>query len=84
MDTNTSNSARKIYASYEYPTSQSPRFIVAMSINCVTSFIAICAATLLRVMLVRLNKRLDRGEVVKGAINSVPGEAAGRGFRFVL
>lgn len=44
-------------------------------------------ATLLRFILVRLNKKLDRGEPVKGAVavgDGVPGEAARRGFRFVL
>ena len=61
--------------------------VVAMSVNCVTAFIAICAATVLRFMLVRLNKKLDRGETVKGAVvmgEGIPGEAARKGFRFVL
>ena len=61
--------------------------VVAMSVNCVTAFITICAATLLRFILVRLNKKLDRGEPVKGAVvmgEGVPGEAATKGFRFVL
>ena len=58
-----------------------------MSVNCATSFIAICSATLLRFILVHLNKKLDRGEVVKGAVaaaEAVPGEAAAKGFRFAL
>ena len=58
-----------------------------MSVNCVTAFIAICAATLLRFMLVRLNKKLDRGESVKGAVvmgEGIPGKAARKGFRFVV
>ena len=61
--------------------------VVAMSVNCVTAFIAICAATLLRFILVRLNKKLDRGEVVEGAVaygEGIPGEASKKGFRFVL
>ena len=61
--------------------------VVAMSVNCVTAFIAICAATLLRFVLVHLNKKLDRGETVKGAVvmgEGIPGEAARKGFRFVL
>ena len=61
--------------------------VVAMSVNCVMASMAICMATLLRFILVRLNKKLDRGEPVKGAIavgEAVPGEAARRGFRFVL
>lgn len=61
--------------------------VVAMSVNCVTAFIAIVAATVLRFTLVHLNKKLDRGEVVEGAVavgEAVPGEAARKGFRFVL
>lgn len=54
-----------IYASYMYPDSDKPRFVVAMSVNCATAFLAIVAATVLRVMLVRLNKRLDRVEGVE-------------------
>ena len=48
---------------------------------------ALSAATVLRFILVRLNKKLDRGEAVKGAVavgEGVPGEASQRGFRFVL
>ena len=58
-----------------------------MSVNCTTSFIAIVSATVLRFLLVHLNKKLDRGEPVKGAVavgEAIPGEAARRGFRFVL
>lgn len=61
--------------------------MVAMSVNCMTAFIAILCATLLRFILVRLNKKLDRGEVVEGAVavgEGVPGEASKRGFRFLL
>lgn len=70
-----------------YPESAQPRFIVAMSVNCATSAVAIIAATVLRFILVDLNKKLDRGETVKGAVaigEAVPGKAAERGFRFVL
>ena len=70
-----------------YPESAEPRFIVAMSVNCTTAFIAIVSATTLRFMLVHLNKKLDRGEPVKGAVSvgeAVPGVAAERGFRFIL
>lgn len=58
-----------------------------MSVNCVMAFMALCMATLLRFILVGLNKKLDRGESVKGAVaggEGVPGEASRRGFRFVL
>ncbi len=61
--------------------------VVAMSVCSVTAFIAIVMATILRFILVRLNKKLDRGEHVEGAINSgmgIPGEAAQHGFRFLI
>ena len=60
--------------------------VVAMSVCSATAFIAIIMATLLRSILVRLNKKLDRGEHVHGAINSgggISGDAAQRGFRFL-
>ncbi|TQB70638.1 hypothetical protein MPDQ_000256 [Monascus purpureus] len=66
-----------IYASYMYPNSDAPRFIPAMSVNCATAFLAILAATALRFVLARLNKRLDRGETVDGG-------AVGGSFRFLL
>ncbi|KAG7005255.1 hypothetical protein G7Y79_00020g047830 [Physcia stellaris] len=84
---NAVSNASSIYASYMYPESAGPRYVVAMSVNCVTAFIAICSATFLRFILVRLNKKLDRGETVEGAVvmgEGVPGEAASKGFRFVL
>ncbi len=71
-----------VYASYMYLDHMSPRYVVAMSVNCCTSFLGIVAATVLRFMLVRLNKKLDRGIYVEGAINALPGEAAQHGFRF--
>lgn len=76
-----------IYSSYMYKESWGPRYVVAMAVNCMTAVIAILAATTLRLILVRLNKKLDRGEPVKGAVvmgEGVPGEAARKGFRFVL
>jgi hypothetical protein len=59
-----------------------PRYIVAMSVNCAMTFIAICAALTLRIMLVRLNKKLDRGEAVDGAVNEGTAEAGRKGFRY--
>lgn len=52
-----------------------------MTVNCVTAFIAILSATVLRIILVRLNKKLDRGESVSG---TVVGVAGARGFRFLV
>ncbi|KAL8719424.1 MAG: hypothetical protein Q9225_003567 [Loekoesia sp. 1 TL-2023] len=84
---NAVSNSSSIYASYMYPESAGPRYVVAMAVNCTTAFIAICAATVLRFILVHLNKKLDRGEIVEGAVavgEAIPGEAAQKGFRFVL
>jgi len=97
---NAVSNTSSIYASYMFPESDGPRYVLAMSVCSATAFIAICAATVLRLILVRLNKKLDRGEWVEGAINtgsrdgrkghimvqegSIPTEAAASGFRFLL
>ncbi|KAM7200145.1 putative tartrate transporter [Rhypophila sp. PSN 637] len=72
-----------IYASYLYPNSAAPQYTLAMIVNCVTAVIAVVAATVLRVILVRLNKKLERGVFVEGAINSVPGGGI-NAFRFKI
>ncbi|RYP66371.1 hypothetical protein DL770_008812 [Monosporascus sp. CRB-9-2] len=69
-----------VYASYMYLDWMAPNYVIAMSVNCCTSFMAIVAATVLRFMLARLNKKLDQGIYVEGAINALPGEAAQHGF----
>ena len=79
---NAVSNTSSIYASYMYPKSAGPKYTVAFIVNCVTAFIAILAATVLRFILVRLNKKLDAGIYVAGAINAAPGEAASHGFRF--
>ncbi|RYP59209.1 hypothetical protein DL769_008643 [Monosporascus sp. CRB-8-3] len=79
---NAVSNASSIYASYMYLDWMAPNYVIAMSVNCCTSFMAIVAATVLRFMLVRLNKKLDQGIHVEGAINALPGEAAQHGFRF--
>lgn len=75
------SNASSIYASYMYPDRDAPRFVPAMSVNCATAFVAILSATALRFILVRLNRKLDRGEAVDG---SVPGQASARGFRYLV
>ena len=58
--------------------------MVAFSVNCVMAGMAICAALTLRIMLVRLNKKLDQGIYVEGAINTGSDMmgAEKKGFRF--
>lgn len=77
-----------IYASYMYKDSFEPRFVIAMSVNIATAVLAIIAATVLRMLLVRLNKKLDQGEYVSGVIvgGGAHGNSAGenKGFRFLL
>ncbi|KAB5535164.1 major facilitator superfamily domain-containing protein [Coniochaeta sp. 2T2.1] len=81
---NAVSNTSSIYASYMYPKSAGPQYTVAFAVNCCTAFIAIVAATVLRFMLARLNKKLDAGIFVEGAINALPGEAAAHGFRFKI
>ena len=81
---NAVSNTSSIYASYMYPNSAAPGYTIAFSVNCCMSFIAICAATVLRFMLVRLNKKLDRGERVEGAVNAPMGNAEEHGFRFKI
>jgi hypothetical protein len=61
-----------------------PQYVVAMSVNCAMSVMAIIAAVIQRIILVRLNKKLDMGIFVEGAINAVPTEAGEKGFRFKI
>jgi MFS family permease len=81
---NAVSNTSSIYASYMYPSSAAPGYTVAFAVNCCTAFIAIVAATVLRFILVRLNRKLDAGIFVEGAINALPGEAAAHGFRFKI
>lgn len=60
-----------------------------MSVNTVMTFISILTATVLRIYLGRLNRKLDQGiaipDVPVDAENSgLPGEAAKKGFRFLV
>ena len=79
---NAVSNCSSIYASYLYPKSADPHYTVAMIVNCITAFIAVCTATVMRMVLVRLNRKLDAGIYVEGAINAVPGQGAANGFRF--
>jgi hypothetical protein len=45
---------------------------------------AIMAAIVLRIILARLNKKLDQGIFVEGAINAAPTIGGQKGFRFRL
>ncbi|KAI1467839.1 MFS general substrate transporter [Daldinia caldariorum] len=79
---NAVSNASSIYASYMYEDRMAPRYVIAMSVNCGTIFLSMVSATVLRLILVRLNRKLDQGIYVKGAINALPGTAAEHGFRF--
>lgn len=82
---NAVSNCSSIYASYLYPNSAAPQYTAAMVVNCGTAVIAVAAATVLRVMLVRLNRKLEMGVFVEGAINALPGaEAGANGFRFKI
>ncbi|KAF8462701.1 major facilitator superfamily domain-containing protein [Kalaharituber pfeilii] len=62
---NAVSNASSIYSSYMYPRSAGPRYLVAMIVNAITALIAILMATVLKIVLTRLNKKLDRGEPVR-------------------
>lgn len=84
---NAVSNTSSIYASYMYPqppAGQQPDLTIPMSVDSATAVVAILAAAVMRVMLARLNKRLERGEHVEGAVNGVPGVAQENGFRFLL
>lgn len=67
------SNATSIYVSYMYQDKDAPRFIPAMAVNAVTLLIAMICAFTLRVLLMRLNKRLERGGQVDGISNSDAG-----------
>lgn len=83
---NAVSNASSIYASYMY--FGSPRYTVAFSVDCCTLLLAIAMTATLRVILVRLNKKLARGEFVEGALpgSSVvgEGETVREGFRYLI
>lgn len=79
---NAVSNTSSIYASYMYPDSAGPAYKTAFIVNGITAFLAICAATALRWMLIRLNKKLNAGIYVHGAINTAPGDAAKHKFQF--
>ncbi|TVY84326.1 putative transporter [Lachnellula suecica] len=79
---NAISNTSSIYASYMYSASAAPRYVTAMSVNCAMSVMAMLAALTLRMILVRLNKKLEQGIYVEGAINSGVTEGEKKGFRF--
>ena len=81
---NAISNCSSIYASYLYPSSAGPQYTNAFIHNCISACVAIMAATVMRFVLKGLNKKLEAGIHVEGAINAAPGEAAEHGFRFKL
>jgi len=79
---NAISNTSSIYASYMYKTEMGPRYILAMCVNVGMVGMALIAATTLRFILIRLNRKLEQGIFVEGAINSGTTEAGKKGFRF--
>jgi hypothetical protein len=80
---NAVSNASQIYAAYMY--SGGPRYILAFSVNCGTILLSIALAVVLRIMLARANRKLDRGEEVRNATNAeMQGEAMRKGFRSLI
>lgn len=65
-----------IYASYMFQNSMSPHYLLAMCLCTAATVLAILSATVLRFVLIRLNRRIDEGD------NTVAG--GGRAFKFLL
>ncbi|TQV94990.1 MFS transporter [Cordyceps javanica] len=80
---NAVSNAPAIYTSYLYPSKAAPQYEAAFVHNCLMAAMSIAAAGVLRMMLARLNRKLDRGER-DGGVNAAPGEAVEHGFRFLL
>ena len=84
---NAISNTSSIYASYMYPQpkgGQQPNLVVPLSVDCATAALAIIMTVIMRIILGRLNKKLDKGEHVEGAINAVPGAGVAHGFRFLV
>ncbi|KAH7081060.1 major facilitator superfamily domain-containing protein [Paraphoma chrysanthemicola] len=84
---NAVSNTSSIYASYMYPQPKGgaqPDLTIPLSVDCATAALAIIMTVIMRIILGKLNKKLDRGEHVEGAINGVPGEAQEHGFRFLV
>ena len=84
---NAISNTSSIYTSYMYPQPKSgaqPNLTIALAVDCGTAGLAIIMSVVMRIILGRLNKKLDKGEHVEGAINAVPGAAQERGFRFLV
>jgi Na+-transporting methylmalonyl-CoA/oxaloacetate decarboxylase beta subunit len=70
---NAVSNATSIYVSYMYQDKDAPRFIPAMSVNAVTLLVAMVSAFTLRMLLMRMNKRLEMGGEVDGITTSDAG-----------
>lgn len=84
----------ELMKSFVHVDSASPRFVAAFSHNLALLAMTICFATIIRIVLGRLNKQLDNEEGLDIDISGVqpneneehglPGRAVTRGFRFLL
>ncbi|KAL4750666.1 major facilitator superfamily domain-containing protein [Aspergillus terricola var. indicus] len=63
----------QIFSSYFYPDSSAPRYVIAMAANSAFSLMVIILALCMRIILLRANRRLERGET------TVTEEMRGRG-----
>ncbi|KZM24713.1 transmembrane transport [Ascochyta rabiei] len=76
-----------VYTGYVYAQPKSgaqPDLTIALSVDSATARLAIIMTNVMIIVLGRLNKKLEKGEHVEGAINAVPSEAQERGFRFLV
>jgi len=74
---NALSNATQVYTSFMYQSAMSPRYIIAFTYNSIMVVIAIIFTVILRFMLVRLNKKLEKGEDVDGVLASGSATAIG-------
>jgi len=74
---NSVSNASSIWTAFAYPSSQGPRYVAAMAMNCGMSLFAVLCSVWLGLYLGRLNKKLDKGERLKDVDPN-------SGFRYLL
>ncbi|KAF2629850.1 MFS general substrate transporter [Macroventuria anomochaeta] len=63
----------QVWTSYLYADHSAPRYVLAMSVNSVFALVAILTAGVMRIVLQRANKQIERGE--KSVAQAMKGEA---------
>jgi Major Facilitator Superfamily len=65
---NTLCNMSQVYGPFLYPESDAPRYVMAFCVNTATALLTIILAVILRIVLARLNRQLDRGALQHTAV----------------